>query len=148
MMANHNGGADERPEADAGRDEWSTAERTTFALSVIIVLALAAVAVVQHFSRPAAATATIEISVAADQAERRQETYIVPFRITNVGAVGVREVTVRFEVVPAAGGEAVDELSVILPVLPGAGFEAGRLTITDDPATHAITGRVESYLVP
>lgn len=139
--------ADEQADGES-RNGWTIAERTTFGLSVVIIIALAAVAVVQHFSRPAGADASFEIAIAVDQAEWRQDTFTVPFTIRNVGAAGARELTVRFEVLPADGGEAVDELSVSIPVLPVAGFEAGVLTMTDDPATHVVSGRVESFLVP
>lgn len=148
MSAKQDNGADNGQGDGTSRDGWTAAERTTFAVSVLIVVALAAVAVVQHFSRPAAATAMIEITVAADQAEPRQDSFVIPFTVRNVGAAGAREVTVRFEVVPAAGGEAVDELTLSIPVLPVEGFEDGMLTISDDPATHVISGRVESFLVP
>ncbi len=139
---------DAEDETREGRNGWTIAERTTFAVSVLIVVAIASVAIVQHFSRPAGAVAAFEISIADDLVERRQDAFHIPFTIRNVGAVGAREVTARFEVVPAAGGQAVDEVSVTFPVLPVSGSETGMLTITDDPADHVISGRVESYLVP
>ncbi|MDQ3695788.1 MAG: hypothetical protein M3464_19540 [Chloroflexota bacterium] len=148
MSVGQDDAADNEQADGKSRNGWTTAERTTFGLSVVIIFALAAVAVVQHFSRPAGADASFAIAIAVDQAEWRQDTFTVPFTIRNVGAAGARELTVRFEVLPADGGEAVDELSVSIPVLPVAGSEAGVLTMTDDPATHVVSGRVESFLVP
>jgi uncharacterized protein (TIGR02588 family) len=127
---------------------WTTAERTTFVVSLIIVVALAAVAVVEYLNQPAEETAVFEITVEGEQARRQDESYAIPFSVANVGRSGARDVTVRFEIVSSADGEVVDELTITIDVLPVRGVEEGQLLISQDPATHTVTGRVLGYFLP
>lgn len=138
---------DDEQEDDSRQQGWTTAERTTFIVSIVIVFALAAIAIAEYINRPAEETAVFEITIEVDQAERLEDSYAIPFSVANAGGAGAREVTVRFEVMPRDGDEVVDELTITIDVLPVRGVDEGLLLISQDPATHTITGRVEAYLL-
>lgn len=130
------------------RRGWNTAERTTFIISVLVVLALAGIAVVEYVNRPAAAIAMFEVTVEAEQAEQLTDSYAIPFSVTNSGGGGAQNIMVRFEVTPMDSEEVVEELSITIDMLPVRAEEEGVLLITHDPATNTISGQVESYLRP
>lgn len=127
---------------------WTIAERSTFAISVLVVCALAGIAIIEHFNRPAETTARFEVAVEVEQVERQEDSYAVPFSIANSGGAGAREITVRFEVTPPDSDEVVEEVSITIDLLPVRGEEEGLVLISSDPATHTIYGQVESYLLP
>lgn len=89
-----------------------------------------------------------EIEIALAEAECLEESFAVPFAVTNPGDSGARDVSVRFEVTPREGGVPVDEVTITIDVLPARGVEEGILLVSHDPATHRITGQVEAYLLP
>lgn len=130
-----------------GKRRWTTAERTTLVVSILIIVGLIGLAVVEMFNRPGEATVVIDVQIETDRAEQRGDHYAVPFSVTNVGGAGAIDVTVRFEVV-SASDDVVDSVTITLDVLPVRGVEEGELLISHDPATHTITGRAESYLLP
>lgn len=130
-----------------GKREWSTAERTTLVISLLIIVGLIMVAVVEMFNRPEEATAVIDVQIETGQAEPRDDLFAVPFSVTNVGGAGANAITIRFEVV-SADDEPVDSVTITLDVLPVRGVEEGELLISHDPATHTITGRAETYMLP
>jgi uncharacterized protein (TIGR02588 family) len=133
---------------DGGRDEWTIAERVTFVVSAIIVCALMAVAIVEFLNQPAGATAVFEVTVDVDQADRQDDSFAIPFSVVNVGRAGARDVSVRFEVLAREDGAKVDEVTITIDILPVRGVEEGYLLITQDPATHAVTGRVDAFVLP
>jgi uncharacterized protein (TIGR02588 family) len=113
----------------------------------MIIAALIAISVVELVNRPAEESPVIDVQIAADDAEPRDGLFTVPFSVTNVGGSGANLVTIRFEVV-ASDDEVVDSVTITLDVLPVRGVEDGELLISHDPATHTITGRAESYMLP
>lgn len=130
------------------RRGWTAAERTTFVISVLVVLALAGTAVVEYFNRSAAATAVFDVTVEVDQAEPQADSFAEPFSVANSAGGGAQNVTVRFEVTPSESDEVVEELSITIDLLPVRAVEEGILLISHDPATHTITGQIESHLLP
>lgn len=135
-------------QGSGGRRGWNAAERTTFIISVLVVLALAVVAVVEYVNRPSVAMAMFAVTVEVEQAQQLTDSYAIPFSVANSGGGGAQNVTVRFEVTPEDSEEVVEELSITIDMLPVRAEEEGLLLITHDPATHAISGQVESYLLP
>jgi uncharacterized protein (TIGR02588 family) len=130
------------------RQGWTSAERTTFIISVLVILVLAGTAVVEYVNRRPEATATFEVTVDAEQAEQQADSYAVPFSVMNSGGAGAREIIVRFEVASVDSDEVVEELSILIDMLPVRAVEEGVLLIVHDPATHTIRGQVESFLLP
>jgi uncharacterized protein (TIGR02588 family) len=133
---------------DGGQDEWTIAERVTFTVSAIIVCALMAVAIVEFFNQPAEATAVFEVTVEADQAERQDDAFAIPFSVANIGRAGARDVSVRFVITGREDGATVDEVTITIDVLPVRGVEEGYLLISQDPATHNVSGRVDAFVLP
>ncbi len=129
------------------RRRWTTAERTTLVVSILVILGLIALAIIEAVNRPAEEAPVIDVQIEAGQAEARDELFAVPFTVTNTGGSGASEVTIRFEVL-AREGDVVDSVTITLDVLPVRGVEEGELLITHDPATHTVTGRAESYMLP
>ena len=92
--------------------------------------------------------AMFEIEIALAEVERLEESFAIPFAVANIGGGEACDVNVRFEVTPREGGDPVDEVTITIDILPVQGIEEGLLLVSQDPATHSITGRVEAYLLP
>ena len=139
---------DEAPEQSAANTPpgRTTAEWTTFAISLAITLALAGAALVEHVLLDEPPGTRLTVTVAADRATRQDDRYYVPFTVANDGAEPAENVVVLFEV--KRGEETVEESTADVAFLPTSGSAEGELVTALDPAQHAIEARVATLQLP
>jgi uncharacterized protein (TIGR02588 family) len=122
------------------------AEWTTFAVSVLVVLAVVGAALVEQLLIDEPAGTRLSVTVAADRAARRDDRYYVPFTVANDGATPASDVTLVFEV--RRGDTLLEESTADVPFLPVRASEDGLLVTAFDPATHEILARVATLHSP
>ena len=139
---------DEAPEQSAANTPpgRTTAEWTTFAISLAITLALAGAALVEHVLLDEPPGTRLTVTVAADRATRQDDRYYVPFTVANAGDEPATDVTLVFEV--RRGETVLEESTADVPFLPIRGSEDGQLVTSFDPASHEIAARVGTLHAP
>ena len=124
----------------------SIAEWVTLALSVLIVRALVAVAVVEEQRRQEIEGVGVRVTFAADRAEANGGSYSVPYTVRNTGAEAITSAEIWIEVYEQE--RLVESVEVTVEFLPLQGTQEGVYVTTADPAKHQFVGRLETLQIP
>ncbi len=118
------------------------AERTVFAVSAAILLAVVALLVVDLVGSddPAAPVAT------ASDPRRVEDAFVVPVEVGNEGDAAAFDVEVRATL--TLDGVTEEEGAVVVPFLPGHATEEVVFRFTTDPADGELEVEVTSFAVP
>jgi uncharacterized protein (TIGR02588 family) len=125
--------------------ERSVAERTTLAISIILILGL--VALVTYVSIAGGNEPPI-VEATPLPAETRQEgeSYYLPVAVTNRGGRTAEEVLIQAELVGSDGSSQASEFT--LDFLAGGETREGNVVFAADPATGELTIDVASFQSP
>lgn len=124
----------------------SAAEWVTLTLSILIVGALVAVAVMEEQRRQETGGVGVRVTFAADRAEARDGSYYVPYTVRNSGAQAIVSAEIWIEVFAAE--RLVESTEVTVEFLPLQGTQEAVYVTTADPATHEFAARLESLQFP
>lgn len=124
----------------------SAAEWVTLSLSVLVVGALIAVALVEESRRQEGDGAALQVTFEAERSTREGENYYVPFTVRNTGSDGISAADVWIDVYD--GEHLVESAEITVQFLPLQGKQDGIFVTTHDPASHALQSRLESLLLP
>jgi uncharacterized protein (TIGR02588 family) len=126
----------------AGPRERSAAERTTLAISIILILAL--LALVTYVSITGGDKPPIIEARPLDQEIRHEgESYYLPVAVTNQGGRTAEEVVIQAELAGSDGSSEVSEFT--LDFLAGGETREGSTVFATDPLTGELTIDVASF---
>ena len=124
----------------------TAAEWTTLAVSIVVVAGLVGAGLYEYSRRDDAPGAWINVELATDETERREDQHYIPYTVENVGDQPAEGVVVVFEV--KAGAEVVEESTTEIAFLPSRGRAEGEMVTALDPATHELSARVATLQSP
>ena len=124
----------------------SFAEWVTLSLSVVIVGALIAVALVEESRREDDLAADLRMTFDVEQTVARGGNFYVPYTIRNLGSAAISSAEIWVDVY--SQNEVVDSVEIIVQFLPLQGSQDGVFVTQYAPATHTVVGRVESLQFP
>jgi uncharacterized protein (TIGR02588 family) len=124
----------------------SVAEWVTLSLSVVIVGALIAVALVEESRRDDDVAADLRMTFDIEQTEMRGGNFYVPYTIRNLGSAAISSAEIWIDI--SFQNEIVDSVEITVQFLPLQGSQEGVFVTQYDPATHAVIGRIESLQFP
>ena len=124
----------------------SLAEWVTLSLSVVVVGALIAVALIEESRRQVDDGAPVEVIFDTEHTESSDGSYFVPYTIRNTGPNAIASAEIWIEVYDAA--QLAEETEIIVQFLHLQGEQDGLFVTAHDPATHIFTARLESVLLP
>ena len=124
----------------------SFAEWVTLSLSVVIVGALIAVALVEETRREDDVAADLRMTFDVEQTVGRGGNFYVPYTIRNLGSAAVSSAEIWIDIY--SQNERVDSAEITVQFLPLQGSQDGVFVTPYDPATHTVFGRVESLQFP
>jgi uncharacterized protein (TIGR02588 family) len=131
------------PGSPGGR---SLAEWVTFALSLLVVGALIAIALVEESRRQQADGSSVEVTFDGDRALLRDGSFYIPYVVRNTGSEAIASAEIWLDVFE--GDVLVDSDEIVVQFLPLQGVQEGVYVTTYDPKTHTFRGRLESLQVP
>jgi uncharacterized protein (TIGR02588 family) len=129
-----------------GGSSRSLAEWITLGLSVLIVGALVAVALIEESRRDEESGANLMVTFETDGANYDGEWYYVPYTVLNTGADAISAADVWIEVYD--GQKQVESAEITVQFLPLQGKQHGIYVSAYDPATHDFRARLESLQFP
>jgi uncharacterized protein (TIGR02588 family) len=115
-------------------------------LSVVIVGALIAVALVEESRREDDVAADLRMTFDVEQTVARGGNFYVPYTIRNLGSAAISSAEIWIDIY--SQNELVDSAEVTVQFLPLQGSQDGVFVTPYDPATHTVFGRVESLQFP
>jgi uncharacterized protein (TIGR02588 family) len=118
----------------------------TLALSVLVVGALIAIALVEESQRERADAGSLEVTFDRDHVAARDDAFYVPYTVRNTGSRAINAAKLWFDVYD--GERVVDSAEVTVEFLPLEGKQDGLYVTTYDPATHRLQARLESVQFP
>jgi uncharacterized protein (TIGR02588 family) len=124
----------------------SLAEWVTLSLSVLVVGALIVVALVEEARRLEGDGASLQITFDTEQAAVRDETFYIPYTVTNTGSEAISSAEIWIDIYD--GERVVESAEINVQFLPLQGTQDGTFVTTRDPASHALRSRVESLQFP
>jgi uncharacterized protein (TIGR02588 family) len=128
-----------------GQRERSVAERTTLAISIILILGL--VALVTYVSiNGGNEPPIVEAKPLPAEMRHEGELYYLPVTVTNRGGRTAQEVLVQAELVGSDGS--TEETDFTLDFLAGGETREGTVVFTTDPSTGELTIAVASFQSP
>lgn len=124
----------------------SIAEWVTLSVSVLIVGALVAVAVVEEQRRQETDGVGLRVTFAGDRAEARDGSFYVPYAVRNTGAQAITSAEIWIEVYDEE--RLLESAEVTVEFLPLQGTQEGVYVTSLEPSTHRFVGRLESLQYP
>jgi uncharacterized protein (TIGR02588 family) len=124
----------------------STAEWVTLWLSVLVVGALAAVALVEEARRQEGDGAALQVTFETERFTQEGEIYYVPYTVRNTGSDAISSADVWIDVYD--GEQLVESAEITVQSLPLQGKQDVVFVTAHDPASHALRSRRESLLLP
>jgi uncharacterized protein (TIGR02588 family) len=124
----------------------SLAEWVTLSLSVLVVGALIVVALAEEARRQEGDGAPLQITFDTEQAAARDETFYIPYTVTNTGSEAISSAEIWIDIYD--GERVVESAEINVQFLPLQGTQDGTFVTTRDPASHALRSRVESLQFP
>jgi uncharacterized protein (TIGR02588 family) len=122
----------------SGRGRRSNAEWVTLALSLFVVGALVAVALVEEARRQQVDLSSVQVTF--------ESFYYVPYTVRNTGRDAISSAEIWIEVYD--GEELVESAEILVQYLPLQGKQDGIYVSAHDPRTHDMRGRLESLQFP
>jgi uncharacterized protein (TIGR02588 family) len=124
----------------------SLAEWVTLSLSVLVVGALIVVALAEEARRQERDGAPLHITFDTEQAATRDETFYIPYTVTNTGSEAISSAEIWIDIYD--GERVVESAEITVQFLPLQGTQDGTFVTTRDPASHALRSRIESLQFP
>jgi uncharacterized protein (TIGR02588 family) len=124
----------------------SAAQWVTLLISIAVVGSLVVVAIIEENDRQEHEVADIWVTFEPERTVQREESYYVPYTVTNTGSDAISSAEFWIEVF--SGDELVETVEVTAEFLPLDGKQDGIFVTTHDPASHIFRGRLESLLLP
>jgi uncharacterized protein (TIGR02588 family) len=124
----------------------AAAEWVTLSLSVLIVGALIAVALVEEFRREAAIAADLRMTFDLERTTSRDGNFYVPYTVRNLGSVAISSAEIWIDIYRE--DEHIASAEVTVQFLPLQGSQDGMFVTPYDPETHSVFGRLESLQFP
>ncbi len=124
----------------------SLAEWVTLSLSVLVVGALIVVALAEEARRQERDGAPLHITFDTEQAATRDETFYIPYTVTNTGSEAISSAEIWIDIYD--GERVVESAEINVQFLPLQGTQDGTFVTTRDPASHALRSRIESLQFP
>ena len=124
----------------------SPAGWVTLALSILVVGALVAVALVEESRRGEMGGEPLEIVFDAERSQTDGERYYVPYTIMNTGPQAISSAEIWIGIYE--GERLVESSEITVAFLPLEGRQDGLYVTTLDPATHTARGRLVSLQFP
>ena len=121
-------------------------EWVTLLLSLVVIGALIAVALVEESRRDERGEGTVEVTFDKERAVAVGESFYVPYTVRNTGSEAISSAEIWIEVV--AAGELIDTAEISVQSLPLRGEQDGIFVTTQDPASVTLRGRLESLQFP
>jgi uncharacterized protein (TIGR02588 family) len=129
-----------------GHGRRSNAEWVTLALSVFVVGALVAVALVEEARRQQVDQSSVQVTFDREHTTTRESSYYVPYTIRNTGGNAISSAEIWIEVYD--GELLVESAEILVQYLPLQGKQDGIYVSAHDPRTHGFRGRLESLQFP
>jgi uncharacterized protein (TIGR02588 family) len=130
---------------ETGQRERSVAERTTLAISIILILGL--VGLVTYVSiNGGNEPPIVEAKPLPAEMRHEGESYYLPVTVTNRGGRTAQEVLIQAELVGGDGSS--EETDFTLDFLAGGETREGTVVFTTDPSTGELTIAVASFQSP
>lgn len=129
------------------RRSVSAAEWVTLTLSVLIVGALVAVALVEEQRRQETESVGVEVTFGRDRDEAPDGAYYVPYTVRNTGAQAIVSAEIWIDIYDDEE-RLVESNEVSVAFLSLQGTQEGVYVTTLDPITHRFVGRLESVQFP
>jgi uncharacterized protein (TIGR02588 family) len=130
----------------SGRGRRSNAEWVTLALSLFVVGALVAVALVEEARRQQVDLSSVQVTFDREHTTSRESFYYVPYTVRNTGRDAISSAEIWIEVYD--GEELVESAEILVQYLPLQGKQDGIYVSAHDPRTHDMRGRLESLQFP
>lgn len=124
----------------------SAAEWATLALSVLVVGALVAVALVEESRRQQGDGTGLQVTFDTERAVARGDSFYVPYTVRNTGSDAISSAEFWIEVYDEE--VLAESAEVTVEFLPLQGKQDGVFVTTHDPTTHTLLGRLESLQFP
>jgi uncharacterized protein (TIGR02588 family) len=124
----------------------SAAQWITLLISIAVVGSLVVVAIVEENDRQEHEVADIWVTFEPERTVQREESFYVPYTVTNIGSDAISSAEFWLEVF--SGDELVETVEVTAEFLPLDGKQDGIFVTTHNPATHEFRGRLETLLLP
>jgi uncharacterized protein (TIGR02588 family) len=121
-------------------------ERAVLLVSFLVIGGLLAIALNEEARQEEHEAASLDMTFAMDQVERRNGAYFIPYTIRNNGNEAIASARIWFDVF--AGGQPVESAEITVQSLPLNGIQTGVYVTDLDPATHTVEGRLESIQFP
>lgn len=125
--------------------ERTTAERITFVISLVILIAIFAFAGWANV-RTGDAPPLIVVEAHLDAVRETDSGFYVPITIINIGGITAQDVTVTGAL--DTGGDQPETAEVVIAFLAGDESESAELVFTTDPNDGEFTVGATSYLQP
>ena len=124
----------------------SAAEWVTLSLSVLVVGALVAVALVEESRRQEEDGAALQVMFDTARSTQEGAIFYIPYTVRNTGSDAISSADVWIDVYE--GDQLVESAEITVQYLPLQGKQDGVFVTTHDPASHALQSRLESLLFP
>ena len=124
----------------------SIAEWVTLSLSVLVVGALIAVALIEESRRQDGEGTALEVTFDSEHAFVRGDSFYIPYTVQNTGSDAVSSAEIWIDVYD--GERLAESAEISVQFLPLQGKQDGVFVTTQDPASHSLRGRVESLQFP
>ena len=129
-----------------GHGRRSNAEWVTLALSVLVVGALVAVALVEEARRQQVDQSSVQVTFDRDHTTSRESSFYVPYTVRNTGANAISSAEIWIEVYD--GEQLVESAEILVQYLPLQGKQDGVYVSAHDPRSYGFRGRLESLQFP
>ena len=124
----------------------SAAEWVTLSLSVVVVGALIALALVEEARLQGGNGTGLQVTFDSEHAVARGESYYVPYTVWNTGSNAISSADIWIEVYDEE--LQMESAEVTVQFLPLQETQDGVFVTVHDPATHTLIGRLESLQFP
>ena len=124
----------------------STAEWVTLSLSLLVVGALIAVALVEESRRQQGDAAGLQVTFDTERVASRGDSFYVPYTVLNTGSEAISSAEIWIEVFD--GERVVESAEITVQFLPLQGKQNGIFVTTYDPEVHALRSRIEWLQFP
>jgi uncharacterized protein (TIGR02588 family) len=124
----------------------SIAEWVTLSLSVLVVGALIAVALVEESRRQDGDGTALQVTFDTERAATRDESFYIPYTVVNTGSEAIASAEIWIDVYD--GVRVVESAEINVEFLSLQGKQDGTFVTTQDPAAHSLRTRIESLQFP
>lgn len=143
--------ADQSIHEESARDESignrgrTTAGKVTTAISILLIVALAAALLYEGYATGQSEPAVLTAAVRTAEIEQRGDSFYIPIEIRNDGDQTVEEVAVGMELLD--GDTIIEEAEAVIPIISEAESVMVVFVVSEDPSTLTIDASITTYQI-